>query len=93
MHDISNASAQAAAQLNHDLPPEVSEVEPRPVLPDILAAARRCEPWLIALIVALQLAVLVAAIAWFTSRPGPTTDMPVPTPRPQPAPTAPQETR
>ena len=56
----------------------------------LLAAARRGEPWLIALIGGLLLALTIAAIAWTAHHAG---DGPAaPAPRPQPAPTAPLET-
>lgn len=73
--------------LREALRDEVTDVEPRHLLPDILAAARRCEPALIALIAALQLTVLVVAVALVTQYD--TSPAAVPTPRPQPAPTAP----
>lgn len=47
------------------------DVEPRRVLDDILVAARRRDPWLIALIAALQIAVIVAALTWLHRHPEP----------------------
>lgn len=49
------------------------------MLDDLLAAARRCEPWLIALIGVLQLLIILAALAWLHRHPEPV---------PAPAPTA-----
>lgn len=57
---------------------------------ELRTAARRGDPWLIALTGAIALAVIVAALAWITSRGGPPAS--VPAPRPQPAPTTPLET-
>ncbi|MEU6781456.1 hypothetical protein ABZ912_19810 [Nonomuraea angiospora] len=50
---------------------EVPDVEPRHLLDGILAAARRRDPWLIALICVLNLLVIAAALAWLNRHPEP----------------------
>lgn len=67
------------------------EVDPLPVLAGILAAARRCEPWLIAFLAILQLALITIGLAALTHRPEPPPDHPTPSSSPQPSPTPAQE--
>lgn len=57
----------------HNLDSLLADTEPRPGL---LAAARRYDPWLIALIVALQVAVITAALIGLAHQPEPTPPTP-----------------
>lgn len=82
MHNLTTPTRQAG-----------HEVEPLPVLAGILAAARRCEPWLIALLAVLQLAVITIGLAGLTApQTTPPPDHPLPSSSPRPSPTPVQET-
>ncbi|MDP4501020.1 hypothetical protein [Nonomuraea turcica] len=71
---------------NHDtalhkaLHQHADHIEPRPLLPDILAAARCGEPALIALITLTKLAALIAALVLLTQQ-DPATPPPTPATR------------